>query len=142
MTLAAGHGLVNGTYDLHWDGGSRAGMTGTVAGNDITLDGGAGDNLPAEDSAVVVSTPVTINTFVDGDNMTLFGIHATKQASANFKDAGAASISRWHLADNGADAWQYGSGATNPLTGNPVATIVASNGKRHADEHPHRALPV
>lgn len=128
VTLSAGHGLSDGTYDLHWDGGSRAGMTGTVAGNDITLDGGAGSVLPSQGTSVVVTAPVSINVLIDGDELELFAIHCTQQCSADFQDSGDASIERWHLAAEGVDTWHSSSTATNPLSGNIVTHIHASCG--------------
>jgi hypothetical protein len=49
------HGILVGqTVDVAWSGGNeRTGMTVTdVDGQDVTLDGGTGDNLPAESTAV------------------------------------------------------------------------------------------
>jgi hypothetical protein len=62
-TLGAGHGIVNGTVDVYWGNGSiRYGMTASVSGNDVTLDGGLGANLPSQGTAVVVSPRVNVLT--------------------------------------------------------------------------------
>ena len=45
VNLPAGHGLVNGKFDAFWTGGKRYGLDGTINGNALTLDGGAGDNF-------------------------------------------------------------------------------------------------
>jgi hypothetical protein len=59
LTLSAMHGVMDGnTVDVYWgeDGEfSRLGMTvGTVATNDVPVDGGTGDNLPTVSTAVHV----------------------------------------------------------------------------------------
>jgi hypothetical protein len=59
LTLSAMHGVMDGnTVDVFWgeDGEfSRLGMTvGTVATNDVPIDGGTGDNLPTVSTAVHV----------------------------------------------------------------------------------------
>src|SRR5689334_13440236 len=51
VTMPAGHGFVTSDkVDIYWNVagvlGSRSGMTATVAGNAVTVDGGQGDNLP------------------------------------------------------------------------------------------------
>lgn len=54
-TMSSGHGLINGTYEASWSGGTRTGLTGTFAGDDLTLDGGSGDAFPAS------ATPMTVS---------------------------------------------------------------------------------
>lgn len=67
-TLAAGHGIVTSDIvDVYWAGGRRYGMSATVSGNDVTIDGGSGDNLPNQNDAVIVSKQVRINVLIDGD---------------------------------------------------------------------------
>lgn len=46
-SLPEGHGVTSGSFDLFWNGGARYGIWGSVAGNTLTLQGGAGDDLPA-----------------------------------------------------------------------------------------------
>lgn len=61
-TLDAGHDILTGEkVDLFWDGGYRHGMDATVASADVTLDGGVGDDLPAEDSVVIACKQTTLN---------------------------------------------------------------------------------
>src|SRR5690606_6519409 len=60
------------TVDAYWidaDGlmQVRYGMEATVSTVEITLDGGAGENLPAEDTEVTVSAQVEIDTDFAGD---------------------------------------------------------------------------
>ncbi len=134
-TLPEGHGIVEAdVVDVFWtsaDGtyGVRYGMTvGTVAGTVVPIDGGAGDNLPAEDYAIVVTKQVAVNVAFDGDNTKVLAVHATKLAHVDFRDAGSASLLALTLAPNEAFEWAAETGATRPITGNAVATVKASCG--------------
>jgi hypothetical protein len=75
VTLASGHGLrVSDVVDVYWDAGIRYGMDVTaVNGDDVSVNLGAGDVLPAQDTAVTVSKQVTVNTDFDGDDMVMIG---------------------------------------------------------------------
>jgi len=57
VVTAAGHGLAEGDYaDIFWSGGARDHMSVTaVSGNAVSVDGGTGDDLPAEDTAVLIT---------------------------------------------------------------------------------------
>ena len=85
-TLSTGHGiLTNDVVDVYWDGGVRFGMLATVSGNAVSLDGGAGDNLPAQDTAVTVvkQTPIEVN--FDGDTLKIIGIFYRNTADTEAK---------------------------------------------------------
>ena len=70
------HGITTGaSIDLYWDGGVQYKVTvGTVVGTAVPIDLGLGDNLPVEDTAVVVSVRSQINVDIDGDNLALLAI--------------------------------------------------------------------
>ncbi len=134
-TLSEGHGIADAdVVDVFWtnaDGtyGVRYGMTvGTVAGTAVPIDGGAGDNLPAEDYAIVVTKQVEVNVAFDGDNAKVLAVHANKLAHVDFQDAGSASLLALTLAPNEAFDWADATGADRPITGNAVATVKASCG--------------
>lgn len=56
VTFGAGHGFVTGDLvELKWAGGERREMSATVAGVAVTLDGGTGDALPVETTAVTAT---------------------------------------------------------------------------------------
>lgn len=61
VTLSGGHTVVNGRVDAYWADGSRIGMTATVTVNSVVIDGGAGDNLPAQDAAIRLTNPTEGN---------------------------------------------------------------------------------
>ena len=135
--LADNHGIEQGDLvDVHWtdpaDGTHkcRRGITVDVAAaNAIEFDNdpaAEGDALPAEDTAVVVSQRVTINASFDGDDMVILGLKADQRLMVDFRTA-AESLDARKLIANEGYSWATGL-ADNPLTGEAVATIVASNG--------------
>ncbi len=128
-TLSAGHGVQTGDKaDVFWADGVRYGMACTVAGNDVTLDQGAGDNLPTEDTDVVVSVQQTLDVTFDGDNLVLIAASASRRSHLTFLDAGGAVIMAVELGADEAWAWVSDTGVANPLSGNAVASIAVSNG--------------
>ena len=133
-TLSAGHGLVFGdVVDVYWDGGVRYGMDVTaVDGNDVTIDLGAGDVLPAQDTALVVTKVVVIDTDFDGDLMEMIAAASTKRGHIAFRDSTPTVLKAVELTANEAWAWATGTEITNPLAGNPVNDIRASNGDASA----------
>jgi len=132
ITLEAGHTIENGdVVDVHWSGGCRYGMTATTSGGtsvSADVDGGAGDVLPVEDTEVVVTVPVVLDLTFDGDNLVLIGVGANQQASVRFLDSGSAVLLSELVIANGSWGWASGMGVANPLTGNAVASVLASNG--------------
>lgn len=67
ITLAAGHGLVNGQYDIYWSDSRFLNSTVTISGNLATFafdeDSDLDVNivLPDQGSSMVISTPVTFD---------------------------------------------------------------------------------
>ena len=136
-TLSTGHGITDGMIvDVYWAAGCRYGMTvGTVATNVVPIDGGAGDNLPTESTAVVLTEQVIINTAIDGDASSLLAVSfestdtaSTAKASIDFQDSSDTSIEQLDLVVNQPQVFDLGAGGTNPFTGNPITHSHASNG--------------
>lgn len=128
-TLSPGHGLSTGTYDLYWTAGIRYGVTVTITGDNADIpDTGAGDALPADDTTVNLSEQVQINTAIDGDAVTLFGMSSTLRSHVDFQDSGSSSIDEEELLADEPFTWHDTSGLTNPLTGNPITKALVSNG--------------
>lgn len=138
--LAAGHGIETGdVVDVYWSGGVRYGMDATVSGNDVTLDGGAGDVLPAVSTAVTVVEQVEINPLnLDGDAAKIVGViyqNAADPAGVahlDLQDSGNATIAEHDLVHEakpaGLDAvTDIANGATNIYTGNPIVKGFASH---------------
>lgn len=127
-TLSSGHGLItNDVVDVYWSGGVRYGMVATVATNAITVDGGAGDNLPAQDTAVVLCKQTVVTSFsFDGDNAVLIAISANRRAYWQFQDASSTVLASGEL--DAGEIYLYQGIGTNPVAGDDVAKLVYSNG--------------
>jgi hypothetical protein len=54
-TCLTGHGIETAdVVDAYWLGGFRKGMTATTSTNAVTLDGGSGDVLPVQNTALIL----------------------------------------------------------------------------------------
>jgi len=140
--LPTGHGIVaTDIIDVHWSDPStgdhkcRCGLTvDTDAANAITFDetpAGVGDTLPAEDTAVVVSLRTTIDTDWDGDLLEMIAAKNTVRALADFRSASASIMALKQVAGE-AWSWVSNQGIANPVTGDPISSIVISNGSTTA----------
>jgi len=72
-TLQTGHTIVTSgakLVDVYWDGGSRHGMTATKTDNDVQVEGGTGDNLPAGTTPLTLCTQLEVDPLsIEGDNV-------------------------------------------------------------------------
>lgn len=127
-TLSTGHGIVNSDkVAVFWDGGCRLEMTATVATNDVTVDGGHGDSLPATAATpVVVTKMVTINQVFATADLQALAARGSQRCAVDFQDDGDASVLLLDLAAAAAFLWMASLGA-NPVT-DDVARIRAANG--------------
>lgn len=132
VTLPANHGIVNGKIDLYWAGGVRYGMDGIVTINALAIDLGAGDNLPDDESAVIVSNQVAIDVDVDGDLLAALAAACPTRAHLDFQDDADASLLAVEIAAGEVYEWHADSEVTNPLAGDVVASLKASNGEATA----------
>ncbi len=130
-TLESGHGLQDDdTVDVYWSGGARYRMNAQVAGDVIALNGTesplAGDDLPAEGTAVVVTKRVRINSAFDGDDIAAIVVGCDQRVNLDFT----AGNHLWNtsLAAGEIVRWFADQGLANPLTGDPVQRAYASNG--------------
>ena len=128
-TLSTGHGLVTGNkVDVVWAGGSRIGMDATVSGNAVTVNLGAGTNLPAQDTAVTLYRRLIINQVFDGDKvLQIEALLPVAGVMSIISDAPAAIVDETPLVANKPWFWFEGTGAANPLTGETVATIEVAS---------------
>jgi hypothetical protein len=140
-TLGASHGIVTSdVVDVYWSGGRRYGMTTTVSGNDVTIDGGTGDDLPTQGDPVVLTKQVRINLGIDGDLLAgiALKLEFTDPQSANrghisFFDTSNVQVTQLDLTANEAQPYDVAGGAANPFTGNPITYAKATNGGSDAD---------
>lgn len=129
VATVSGHDIVSAeVVDVFWTGGVRYGMTATVAGDAITVDGGNGDVLPAQATAVVVTKTVVVDLDFDGDDLVVFGMTASKRTHVEFLTAADANIYGQELPEAGDWAWASGTGATNPLAGATVGKLRVACG--------------
>lgn len=133
VQLATGHGITTAmVVDVYWVGGVRYGMDATVSSNDITIDGGAGDNLPAQDFAIAaVVEQVDWEVNFDGDDAQIVGVFYRNPSDTGAKahldllDTGTATIAEHDLvhetANGGLDQiTNISAGDTNIYTGNRI----------------------
>lgn len=140
LTVASGHGITaSDTVDVYWSGGRRYGVDVTAtASTTIDIDLGAGDNLPAQSTAVVVVKQVVANVMLDGDNAKLVVVNfavpgtSTAKSRVTFFDAvsggGSAVGSGLDLTANEPSVTDVTGGDTNGYTGSVILSLVASNG--------------
>jgi hypothetical protein len=130
VTLSAGHGQATGVYDVYWSNGIRRSMAGTVTSNSLALDGGVGDNLPAQDTAVVVDEQQVLDLDYTAAEILLAVFGASRRGSVEFQESDESPILSLEVGrDNAGEAWAWRStidGAT-PFTAD-VGRVVVSNG--------------
>ena len=84
-TLGADHGIETGDLvDVYWEGGVRYGVTvGTVSGTSVPLaDSGAGDNYPAQGTAITVAPVTELDSDFDGDKLVALAAPSTERATS------------------------------------------------------------
>jgi len=130
ITLVAGHLLTTGMIlDVYWATGVRYGMTSAVDINALTVDGGAGDNLPDNLTAVTVAHQVSVDLpDFDGDLLELLAIYLQRRGHIQFQEAAVVEAFEREQAAAEVYAWAADSGVTNPLASKDVILIVVSNG--------------
>jgi hypothetical protein len=124
--LPSSHGLTTGTYDVFWDGGSRHGMTGTVGVDSIDLDGGAGDDLPEDDTEVTICKQQTMICAFVGNNLNVIAIKVTERCLIRFVCSDA-SIVYFDIAQDEGVLWHERNKLTNPFAEKTVASATISS---------------
>jgi hypothetical protein len=134
LTMTAGHGITTGArLDVYWSGGSRRGMTvGTVATNQVPIDGGAGDNLPANLTSITACVPQEEALSVAGDDVVAIEYYATRRGTIVVADGSdvelTATIDGLGEGDERSQLWFAQRNETNPIAGDTVAKVFFSNG--------------
>lgn len=143
LTMSGGHGITDAqVIDVYWSGGVRYGMTvGTVATNSVPIDGGSGDNLPAQDTAITAVVQKSINLAIDGDEadfiaVCLETIDKTLRTAGHiqFRDAANDEIAEIDLVANVAQVWDITGGSANPFTGDPITNLKVSQANSTSTE--------
>lgn len=140
-TLSAGHNITTGmVVDVYWATGVRYGMGATVSGNAVTIEGGAGDVLPVQSTAITaVCEQVEINPLnLDGDEAQFVAViyknaaDQTAKAHIQFQDVDDDEIAEHdlvHETANGGHAHvnDIAGGDANPYTGDVITKGFASH---------------
>lgn len=123
----ASHGLADGDIvDLYWTGGSRYGMTvGTISGNVIPLDGGAGTDLPATSTAVKIVKQQVLDIDFVANKAKWILASGDKRSTILFYEG---STLRLALVVNAGEPWFWISDQliANPLAGYTISSIRVS----------------
>lgn len=134
LTMAGGHGLQQGDrLDVYW--GSffgRRGMTITnVDTNLVSVDGGAGDDLPTNLTAITAAVPVQETFACDGDDVVallLWGDQRGTIVIVDDQDAELYALPIGSTTNVGRSAiWHAGRDPVNPLDGAALATAYFSH---------------
>jgi hypothetical protein len=133
LTMVTGHGITTGAIlDVYWDGGYRANMVvGTVATNSVPIDGGSGDNLPTNLTAITAMVPSVETVVIVGNNLNNLVADVTDKTVRGLvtytdgSDVVQAALEIDPLI--GAYLWESTSGVTNPLSGATTAKIKYSH---------------
>ena len=132
-TLSAGHGIESADkVDVYWSAGCRYGMTATVDGVSVSVDGGAGANLPLAETVIVVSKQIEFACEVSGAAVAFVYAYADQKCHFGFLAAQDASVSQWTLRHNGVLPWDEDWEYANPLGSSVVEKLVVSNGSTTA----------
>lgn len=136
-TLQAGHGIEqDDVVSIFWEGGSRHGVVvDGVDGNAVSfgvVTPGAGDDLPAEETPLVMTVQVAVDVDVDGDLLEMIALRSDTRAIVEFLDGEGVSLLAVELAAGEPWFWVAGAGGANPLAGNPVGSIEAAAGTTEA----------
>jgi hypothetical protein len=121
--------------DVFWEGGIRYGLTATTAGTSgqqFTLDGGAGDDLPSDAAtAVYVATQVTYPVDFAGDDVQVIGASSSQRLNVVFYD-GASVILAQEIVANSAWGWASEMGIDNPFASDDISSITVTCGSATA----------
>ena len=143
-TLSAGHGIETAdVVDVYWAAGIRYGMDATVATNAVTVDGGAGDALPTQDTAVTVVEQIDWEIDFDGDDAQIIGVFYRNpddtgaKAHVDFQDSGSAQVNEVDLVHETANGGcgqivNVSGGDTNDYTGNAIALAKVTHDSQQA----------
>lgn len=126
-TLAGGHGIIStDKVDVYWTGGRRYGMTATVAVNAVSVDGGTGDNLPAQDTPVTVVKPTPIDLDFVGDKLKAIGAYCEKRGILQLLDGSDGVQLAVTLEPMVPYVWIADNGVANPIAGDTIAKALMS----------------
>lgn len=132
LTMSGGHGITDGdVIDIYWTGGSQRGATvGTVATNSVPIDGGIGDDLPTNLTAITACVRVEEALAATGDDVVAIEYYASKRGTITLagSDDAEDTASTDGLGDGGLHSELPMRTGTNPISGDTIAKAFFSNG--------------
>lgn len=142
LTMSSGHGITTGArLDFYWDisgvKGKRIGVTvGTVSTNSVPFSGGAGDDLPVNNSAITAQVPDQENITLTGSNVVLitFQLPAPTGERATVVLASAGADELQINLDETTDTyiWSTQDGSSNPISGDTITKVFLSHARSDA----------
>jgi hypothetical protein len=139
LTMAASHGIVTGDrIAIFWTEagvpGCRRGVTvGTVAVNAVPIDGGTGDNLPTDETAITACVEVEEAFNLDGDAYNAIMMYGAAQGSISLCGADDVEDFGWHFPLGSQNyTWYENSGVANPIIGDVITKVFFANGSSAA----------
>lgn len=139
-TMSTGHGIITGDrIDVYWTEagvkGCRRGMGATVATNAVTLDGGAGDNLPTQGVTVILAVAQAYDLELTGSNLEGLCVYTAKRGAFVFAQNDNTLIYGKHLpVDGQVWGWDSESGETNPVAGGAIGKVFLSHSDTTASQ--------
>jgi hypothetical protein len=137
-TLAEGHGVQSeDVVSVCWEDGKRCGMVATVAGNAVTIEGGEGDALPEEDTAVVLTVEIELDVNFDAAKANFVGCASNQRTFVRYVGESTAILGEQielvpdSVAVEAQFSWLSGQGVECPFAPtpvDPVDKIIVSNG--------------
>lgn len=118
---------------LFWEGdtpGRRRRMTADVTGAAVTIDLGAGDNLPVADTEVIICTmePVNINVVGDDVQAILLGANGAECLYSFMDNAGTPAECLYvDVEANDAYVWTSNLDVTNPIAGDTTTKVYCGH---------------
>lgn len=133
----SGHSFIDtDRVDLYWDGGCRRGMavSGVPSGAAVTIDGGNGDDLPVQDTAVTMIEPLLLDISVLGTNVNAIMLATAKLGQFVFVNVSDAEQYWRKIGAAFAWSWEENNGQVNPITGDQIEGVYLSHGEITAVE--------
>jgi len=135
LTMDSGHGLATSMIiDVSWDGGARYGMLIVVDGDAVAIDGGAGDDLPEQDTDVVASEQRVIVREVDAADIALIAVRMSQAGHLEAREAdgaaNAGTLTTRTDANSGLATLSGGHGITTGM----LVNVIWATGARYGME--------
>lgn len=130
VITVASHAITDSdTVAVFWSGGYRYGVAvSATTGTTISIgSGGAGDNLPTQDTVLTVCKESTLLFAHEGDDIKGMLVHSPQRVSVNIRDNVPASVIAADVPANEGWFWISNATGTNPFAGDTLQDIILAN---------------